>query len=98
PGLPRYQEAAIKANWGIIEFLTDFGNQRGLTPAQVSLAWLLSLKPWVVPIPGTTKQAHLQENLLSTSVQLSAEELRQINEFIGGFKITGERYATPQPK
>lgn len=98
PGLPRYQEAAIKANWGIIEFLSDFGNQRGLTPAQVSLAWLLSLKPWIVPIPGTTKLAHLQENLLSATVELSAGELKQINDFIGSFKITGDRYATPQTK
>lgn len=98
PRLPRYQEAAIKANWGIIEFLTDFGNQRGLTPAQVSLAWILSLKPWVVPIPGTTKLAHLQENLLSATVELSADERIQINDFISNFKITGERYATPQTK
>lgn len=98
PGLPRYQEAAIKANWGIIDFLTEFGNQRGLTPAQVSLAWLHSLKPWVVPIPGTTKLAHLQENLLSASVEFSADELKQINDFISNFKITGERYATPQTK
>jgi aryl-alcohol dehydrogenase-like predicted oxidoreductase len=98
PGLPRYQEAAIKANWGIIDFLSDFGNKRGLTPAQVSLAWLLSLKPWVVPIPGTTKLAHLQENLLSAAVELSADELKQINDFISNFKITGDRYATPQTK
>lgn len=98
PGLPRYQEAAIKANWGIIAFLTDFGNQRGLTPAQVSLAWLHSLKPWVVPIPGTTKLAHLQENLLSGKVEFSADELKQINDFISNFKITGDRYATPQTK
>lgn len=98
PGLPRYQEDAIKANWGIIEFLTDFGNQRGLTPAQVSLAWLFSLKTWVVPIPGTTKLAHLQENLLSSDVTLSNADLKQINEFISNFKITGERYAVPQTK
>ncbi len=98
PGLPRYQEAAIKANWGIIEFLTDFGNQRGLTPAQVSLAWVLSLKPWVVPIPGTTKLAHLQENLLSGEINFSPDELKQINDFISNFKITGDRYATPQTK
>ena len=98
PGLPRYQEAAIKANWGIIEFLTDFGNQRGLTPAQVSLAWLHSLNPWVVPIPGTTKLAHLQENILSAMVEFAADELKQINDFISNFKITGDRYATPQTK
>lgn len=96
--LPRYQEAAIKANWGLIEFLTDFGNLRGLTPAQVSLAWILSLKPWVVPIPGTTKLAHLQENMLATDVRLSADELKQINDFINSFKIMGERYAIPQTK
>lgn len=98
PGLPRYQEAAIKANWGIMEFLTDFGNQRGLTAAQVALAWLLYLKPWVVPIPGTTKLAHLQENLMSATVELSADELKQINDFINSFTITGDRYATPQTK
>ncbi|MFM2359267.1 MAG: hypothetical protein RLY16_1260 [Bacteroidota bacterium] len=98
PGLPRYQEAAIKANWGIIEFLTDFGNQRGLTPAQISLAWLHSLKPWVVPIPGTTKMAHLQENLTSATVELSGGELKEINDFISDFKITGNRYAIPQTK
>lgn len=98
PGLPRYQEAAIKANWGIIEFLTDFGNQRGFTPAQIALAWLHSLKSWVVPIPGTTKLAHLQENLLSNSIELSADEQKQINDFISNFKITGDRYTTPQTK
>jgi aryl-alcohol dehydrogenase-like predicted oxidoreductase len=98
PGLPRYQEAAIKANWGIIEFLTNFGNQRGLTPAQISLAWLHSLKPWVVPIPGTTKMAHLQENLTSATVELSGGELKEINDFISDFKITGNRYAIPQTK
>lgn len=96
--LPRYQEAAIKANWGLIEFLTDFGNLRGLTPAQVSLAWILSLKPWVVPIPGTTKLSHLQENMLARDVRLSADELKQINDFINNFKIMGERYAIPQTK
>ena len=65
PTLPRYQPEAIKANWAIIEVLNDFGNQKGLTPAQVSLAWLMAQKPWIVPIPGTTKLAHLQENLWS---------------------------------
>lgn len=98
PNLPRYQPEAIVANWGIISMLTDFGNQRGYTAAQVALSWLLAQKPWIVPIPGTTKQAHLQENLLSSSVELSADELKQINDFINNFKITGDRYATPQTK
>lgn len=98
PNLPRYQPEAIVANWDIITMLTDFGNQRGYTAAQVALSWLLAQKPWIVPIPGTTKQAHLQENLLSSSVELSADELKQINDFINNFKITGDRYATPQTK
>ena len=63
PSLPRYQPDAIKSNWVMIEALSEFGNPRGLTPAQVALAWLLAQKPWIVPIPGTTKLAHLQENL-----------------------------------
>lgn len=98
PTLPRYTPDAIKANWGIVEFLTDFGNQRGLTPAQISLAWLLAQKPWVVPIPGTSKSAHLQENLLSADIELSDDELKQITDFITNFKITGARYPTPQTK
>lgn len=98
PTLPRYQPEAIVANWGIISMLTDFGNQRGYTAAQVALSWLLAQKPWIVPIPGTTKQAHLQENLWSSSIELSADELKQINDFFNNFKITGDRYATPQTK
>ena len=98
PTLPRYQPDAIRANWGIIEFLTDLGNQRGYTPAQVCLAWLLAQKPWVVPIPGTTKLAHLQENLLTAEIELTADEQKQITDFINNFKITGDRYATPQTK
>lgn len=61
-GLPRYTPEAMKANWDIVEALIEFGHPRGLTPAQVALAWLLAQKPWIVPIPGTTKLAHLQEN------------------------------------
>ncbi len=71
PSLPRYTPEAIKANWSIIDVLTEFGNQRGLTPAQLSLAWLLTLKPWVVPIPGTTKLAHLQENMWSADFEFT---------------------------
>lgn len=98
PTLPRYKQEAVRANWGIIEFLTDFGNQRGLTPAQISLAWLLVQKPWVVPIPVTTKLAHLQENLLTADIKFSTDEVKQINDFITNFKITGDRYPVPQTK
>jgi aryl-alcohol dehydrogenase-like predicted oxidoreductase len=98
PTLPRYKPEAIIANWGIIDVLTEFGNQRGYTPAQVSIAWLLAQKPWIVPIPGTTKQAHLQENLWSAGIEFSSEELKSITDAIAKIQITGDRYATPQTK
>jgi len=87
PTLPRYQPDAIKANWVMIDTLTEFGNQRGLTAAQVALAWLLAQKPWIVPIPGTTKQSHLQENLWATDI-----------EAISKIKIVGDRYTGEQAK
>jgi aryl-alcohol dehydrogenase-like predicted oxidoreductase len=96
--LPRYTPEAIKANWTIINVLTEFGNQRGLTPAQVSLAWLLAQKPWVVPIPGTTKLAHLQENMWSSDFEFTPQELSSLTDAISKIKIVGDRYATPQTK
>ena len=98
PTLPRYTPEAIKANWSIIEFLTEFGNQRGLTAAQVSLAWLLQQKPWVVPIPGTTKLAHLQENLWSSDFEFTPDEMRIITGTISNINIVGDRYPTPQTR
>lgn len=96
PALPRYTPEAIKANWSIIEFLTDFGNQRGLTPAQISLAWLAAQKPWVVSIPGTTKLAHLQENMLSADIEFTPAELNEITAAISKIKIVGDRYLIKQ--
>lgn len=90
--LPRYQPEAIKANWGMIDILTEFGNQRGYTAAQVALAFLLAQKPWIVPIPGTTKQAHLQENLWSAHIELSPEELKEITEAASKITVVGDRY------
>jgi len=92
PTLPRYQPDAIKANWEIIYVLTAFGNQRGLTPAQVSLAWLMAKKPWIVPIPGTTKVAHLQENLAAADVPLSTDDFRQLTEAFDKIRIVGDRH------
>ncbi|HLP95406.1 MAG TPA: aldo/keto reductase [Saprospiraceae bacterium] len=92
PRLPRYQPDAVKANWPLIEILQDFGNQRGLTAAQVSLAWLLDQKPWIVPIPGTTKQAHLQENLWSLEANCTASEWKELTDKISKVTIFGNRY------
>ena len=98
PTLPRYKPESVIANWKIIDVLVRFGNERGLTAAQVSLAWLMAQKPWVVPIPGTTKLAHLQENLGSGDYTFSDGELKQFTEDILKIQITGARYPTPQTK
>lgn len=94
--LPRYQPEAIKANWAMIDALYQFGNPRGLTPAQAALAWLLAQKPWIVPIPGTTKLAHLQENLGSADYQFTPEELKAFSEKVGKIQIVGDRYTGVQ--
>lgn len=97
-GLPRYTPEAMKANRVIVDVLTEFGNPRGLTSAQVALAWLFAQKPWIVPIPGTTKQAHLQENLASADLQFTAEELRDLDSAISKIKIQGDRYTEVEQK
>lgn len=96
--LPRYKPDAVIANWKIIDVLAAFGNERGLTVAQVALAWLLAQKPYIVPIPGTTKLAHLQENLWSANYEFSVEELKQLIQSVSNIQIVGDRYAIPQTK
>lgn len=98
PTLPRYKSDSVIANWKFIDALTKFGNQRGLTAAQVALAWLSAQKPWVVPIPGTTKLAHLQENLWSSDFEFTPDELASFTAEITAIPITGNRYPTPQTK
>ena len=90
--LPRYQPEAIKTNWAMIDLLTEIGNQRGFTAAQVALAWLQAQRPWIVPIPGTTKLAHLRENLMSSQVQFSKAELERFTRAASEIKIIGDRY------
>jgi aryl-alcohol dehydrogenase-like predicted oxidoreductase len=96
--LPRFTAAAMKANRPIVEVLIDFGHQRGLTPSQVALAWLLGQKPWIVPIPGTTKLAHLNENLATADLQFSAGELNELNNAISKIRIEGDRYTEVEQK
>lgn len=96
PTLPRYQPDAIKANWAIIDVLSTFGNERGLTVAQVALAWLLAQKPFIVPIPGTTKQAHLQENMWAANYTFSVDELKNLTADLSKIKIVGDRYTGVQ--
>jgi len=90
--LPRYTPEAIKANWVMIDVLTEFGNHRGYTAAQVALAFLLAQKPWIVPIPGTTKPAHLQENLWSAEIEFTPDELKGMTEALSKITVVGDRY------
>ncbi|WP_437918870.1 aldo/keto reductase [Sphingobacterium sp. LRF_L2] len=92
PSLPRYQAENVIANWPLIDTLKEFGDLRGMTVAQVALAWLLVQKPFIVPIPGTTKLAHLQENMGATYYTFSKDELQSLTTALNGIKITGERY------
>lgn len=91
-GLPRFTPEAMKANRVLIEALMNFGNPRGLSPTQVALAWLLAQKPWIVPIPGTTKLGHLLENLTAIDLQLTPDDLRELNTAFSTITVEGDRY------
>jgi aryl-alcohol dehydrogenase-like predicted oxidoreductase len=90
--LPRFQQDAIRANQGIVDLLARIGAEKQATPAQIALAWLLAQKPWIVPIPGTTKLHRLEENIAAANVELTSEDLRQIDEAAKQIPIEGERY------
>lgn len=90
--LPRFTPAAMRANLAIVEVLNRFGRSRGATSAQVATAWLLARKPWIVPIPGTTKLAHLEENLRSPHFTFTADEMRELEDAVSKVNIVGDRY------
>jgi aryl-alcohol dehydrogenase-like predicted oxidoreductase len=90
--LPRFTPEARKANQVVVDLLANIGKQKGATPAQIALAWLLAQKPWIVPIPGTTKLSRLEENIGAVSIELSVDDLRDINEAASKIKVEGERY------
>ena len=90
--LPRFQPEAIRANMRIVEALNSFGRTRGMTLAQVALAWLMNKAPFIVPIPGTTKLSHLEENLRASDIQLSNEDMRELETAIEAISVMGDRY------
>jgi len=90
--VPRFSSSARKANQGLIDLLGEIATARKVTPAQIALAWLLAQKPWIVPIPGTTKLHRLEENLGAASVSLSAADLSAIAEVLARVAVQGERY------
>jgi len=90
--LPRFTPEARKANQAVVDLLTAIGKQKNATPAQIALAWLLAQKPWIAPIPGTTKLHRLEENIGAVSVELTPDDLRQIDEAASKIKVEGDRY------
>lgn len=96
--LPRFTPEAMKKNYAIIEVIKEFGSSKGATPAQVALAWLLNKRPYIVPIPGTTVEAHLRENLAAVNLKWSDKEWTDFEEKISKIEIFGDRYNATQQK
>ena len=89
--VPRFSPEARRANMALVEVVKAVATRKGATPAQVALAWLLAQKPWIVPIPGTTKLHRLEENLGAVSLDLNAQDLAKINDEVSNIKVQGER-------
>ncbi|TQI80590.1 aryl-alcohol dehydrogenase-like predicted oxidoreductase [Serratia fonticola] len=96
--LPRFTPEAIRANLAVVEVLNAFGRTRGATSAQVALAWLMAKGSWIVPIPGTTKLAHLDENLRSTALKLTPEDVLALEAAVSKIHIVGDRYPASQQR
>jgi aryl-alcohol dehydrogenase-like predicted oxidoreductase len=90
--VPRFSPEARKANKALVTLLADIAAHKNVTPAQLALAWLLAQKPWIVPIPGTTKLHRLEENLAAASLELSADDLREITNAASSIEVQGARY------
>ena len=90
--LPRFTPEALKANQAVVDLLGKIAKQKGATPAQIALAWLLAQKPWIVPIPGTTKLSRLDENIGSVEIKLTSDDLREIDSAASKITVEGDRY------
>lgn len=90
--VPRFSDDNRKANQALVDMLAAFGQKKGATPGQIALAWLLAKEPWIVPIPGTTKLSRLKENLGAAEVELTAEDLRDLESASAKIEIVGARY------
>ena len=96
--LPRFTPEAMRANYRIVSVLQRYGRERGMTAAQLALGWLLQKAQWIVPIPGTTKLSHLEENLRTLEFALTAEEWKQLEDAVAAIPVTGDRYNAEQQK
>jgi len=90
--LPRFTPEARKANRPVVDLLEEIAGRKGATPAQIALAWLLAQKPWIVPIPGTTKLHRLEENIAAASIELTPDDLRHIEDVALRITVEGDRY------
>jgi aryl-alcohol dehydrogenase-like predicted oxidoreductase len=90
--VPRFTAENRKANQALVDMLGRFAQQKKATPAQIALAWLLAQKPWIVPIPGTTKLHRLEENIGAVNVELSPEDLRELDTAASKIPVQGARY------
>jgi aryl-alcohol dehydrogenase-like predicted oxidoreductase len=90
--VPRFSQEARKANQALVDLLGEVAKRKKATPAQIALAWLLAQKPWIVPIPGTTKLHRLEENLGAADVELTPEDLRVIDDAASKIQVAGARY------
>jgi aryl-alcohol dehydrogenase-like predicted oxidoreductase len=91
--VPRFSTEARKANQALVDLLGSIAGRKKATPAQIALAWLLAQKPWIVPIPGTTKRPRLQENVAAASLELSEDDLREIDRAASQVTVQGARYS-----
>jgi aryl-alcohol dehydrogenase-like predicted oxidoreductase len=96
--VPRFTEENRKANQALVNVIEKFATQKNVTPAQIALAWLLAQKPWIVPIPGTTKLNRLAENIGAVSVELSPEDLRELENAASRIEVQGARYSEQHQK
>jgi len=90
--IPRFSAEARKTNQAMVDLLLRIAEQKNATPAQIALAWLLAQKPWIAPIPGTTKRHRLEENLAAASLELTPKDLREIDSASAAIKVVGARY------
>ena len=96
--VPRFSPDARKANRALIDLIGSFAEQKDATPAQIALAWVLAQKPWIVPIPGTTKLHRLEENLGAVHVELTTDDLRELDNLTAQVKVQGARYGEASQK
>ena len=90
--VPRFTPDALDANEALVDLLKKMAEQRKATVAQIALAWLLGQKPWIVPIPGTTKLSRLEENIAAADVELTQDELKTIDDALARINVAGDRY------